>query len=173
MDWKYDVIIGVLLKAFVRSYHKWLRVYQHHMKSSWNWFLFFNTCTMTRWKVLKYAVHAMSSIVLFCVPLDKILCQATLPVVCLQVRELFTSLLLSYPSRGFVLVTLRMLSQLAAKSLTDIPSQVTIKPVFQRSQSENNSELQYDFQMSVATLIEFWSCCVFSDWPSSGIRQQW
>lgn len=52
---------------------------------------------------------------------------SSIGALCFQVRELCLKLLPSYPSRGFVLVTLRMLSQLAAKSLIDIPVQVDNK----------------------------------------------
>ena len=41
-------------------------------------------------------------------------------------RSLCGDLLKRYPSRGFVMITLHTLSQLAAKSLVDIPQQVCL-----------------------------------------------
>ncbi|ELT98599.1 hypothetical protein CAPTEDRAFT_184593 [Capitella teleta] len=44
----------------------------------------------------------------------------------LKVREICTNLLENYPTRSFVLVILRTLSQLAAMALTDIPEQLAL-----------------------------------------------
>ncbi|KAK4882914.1 hypothetical protein RN001_006233 [Aquatica leii] len=68
-----------------------------------------------------------------------------------MVRKLCTDLLPSYPSQDFVLVTLNTLTQLAAATLVDIPSQVSLLLKYLQSDPRwevKSKSLQYLYQLA-------------------------